>query len=67
MSFVLTEVEHLKMENLNLRMMFLQQQMQQLTGERAALIQQLEHNYPQCEWREGYGLVEKEEKEYTSR
>jgi hypothetical protein len=57
----LSEVERLKMENLNLRMMFMQQQMQQLQAERLALITKIEDANPGCEWREGYGLVEKEE------
>jgi hypothetical protein len=61
MSFELTEMERLKLENMTLRMMFLQQQTQQLQAERASLISKIEETHPGSEWREGYGLVEKEE------
>ena len=58
---LLTEVERLRMENYALRYNLLQQQMQQIQAERAALIQLIEQAHPGNEWREGYGLIEKEE------
>ena len=57
----LTELERIKMENFALRYNLLQQQTQQVINERASLISQLEASRPGYEWREGYGLVEKEE------
>jgi hypothetical protein len=57
----MTELETVRMENFALRILFMQNQLQQVQNERAAFIQLMERAYPGCEWREGSGLVEKEE------
>lgn len=57
----LTELERFKMENNTLKLALLQQQLQQLQNERHVLIYQMEATRPGYEWRENYGLVEKEE------
>ena len=41
-------------------MVLLQQQLQQVQNERHMLIYQMEATHPGYEWRENYGLVEKE-------
>ena len=56
----LSELERVKMENNTLRMVLLQQQLQQVQNERHMLIYQMEATHPGYEWRENYGLVEKE-------
>ena len=58
---MLSELERVKMENNTLRITLLQQQLQQVQNERRMLIYQMEATHPGYEWREGYGLVEKEE------
>jgi hypothetical protein len=63
----LTELERVRLENNTLRIVLLQQQLQQVQNERGLLIRQLEAMHPGHEWREGYGLVEKEEPESAFR
>jgi hypothetical protein len=57
----LTELQRVKMENYALRYNLLQQQTQQVINERASFISQLEEAYPGYEWREGFGLAEKDD------
>ena len=57
----LTELERLKMENFNLRLLFMQQQIQHLQTERAVYISQLEMAHPGFEWDDQRGLVQREE------
>ena len=59
----LNEVERLKMENYGLKIHVLQQQLQQMIAERQTLMRQIEETHPGYEWRDPYGLVEKEEEE----
>ena len=60
---ILTEMERLRMENLNLKKFALEIQLQQVMAERAAVIRQLEENNPDYEWNEQRGLVAKLELE----
>jgi Spy/CpxP family protein refolding chaperone len=53
----LTEMERLKLENFGLRYNLLQQQMQQIVTERAALLSQIEANHPGFVWDEKQGLI----------
>jgi len=57
----LSELELLKIENYNLRILYMQQQIQQVQTERATFIRQLEVNHPGYEWNEQHGLVREEE------
>lgn len=56
----LTELERVKMENFNLRAVFVQQQMQQIQVERATFIHQLEDSHPGYKWSDAEGLVRDE-------
>ena len=53
----LTELERVKMENFALRIMFMQQQLQQMQIERANFIHHLEDKYIGYKWSEAEGLV----------
>ena len=53
----LTELERVKMENFALRIMFMQQQLQQMQIERANFIHQIEDRHPGYKWSEAEGLV----------
>lgn len=63
----LTELQRVKIENYNLRAVFMQQQLQQIQVERATFIRQIEDENPGYEWRDPHGLVSKEdmEREYS--
>lgn len=58
---MLTELERLKMENFTLRIVVMQQQLQQAQTERAVFIAKLEQAYPGMEWDEQRGLVRRDE------
>jgi hypothetical protein len=53
----LTEIEHLKMENIALKYQALQSQMQLLVEERKNLILGINAAHPNYEWRDPNGLV----------
>lgn len=53
----LTEIERLKIENLNLKRFALDMQVRQVQAEYASLIKSIEEKYPGWHWREGAGLV----------
>jgi hypothetical protein len=53
----LSELERVKMENFALRILFMQQQLQQMQIERANFIHHLEDRHPGCKWSEAEGLV----------
>jgi hypothetical protein len=57
----LTELERVKLENYMLRIVYMQQQLQQMQNERVTFIRQLEVNHPGYEWNEQHGLVREEE------
>lgn len=59
----LSELERVKMENYTLRILFLQQQLQQMQSERTTFICQIMDAHPGYEWSETQGLVAKEEAE----
>ena len=59
----LTELERVKIENYTLRVLYMQQQIEQIKTERANFIHQLEAQHPGCEWDEQRGLVQREELE----
>jgi hypothetical protein len=63
----LSELERVKMENYTLRVLYMEQQVQQVRAERAAFVVQIENDHPGYEWSEGHGLVEKEELESALR
>jgi hypothetical protein len=63
MKMEMTEVERLKMENLNLKRFALEVQMQQVNAARLNLIAELEIAHPGYEWDEQRGFVQKEELE----
>ena len=58
---MLTELERTKLENYTLKIMLMQNQVQQLTNERLTFIRQIEEDHPGFEWNEAEGLVPKEE------
>lgn len=53
----LSEVERLKLENLNLKQFALEIQLQQVMAERARLIKQIEEDRPGWRWKEPNGFV----------
>ena len=57
----LSELERVKMENYTLRVLYMEQQVQQVRAERATFISQVEADHPGYKWSEGHGLVEKED------
>jgi hypothetical protein len=60
----LTEMERLKIENCNLRILYMQQQIQQVQAERTAFLHQLEAANPGYRWSDMYGrLLEENDEE----
>jgi len=57
----LTEVERLKLENLNLKRFALETQLQQVLVERGKLIEQIEEKHPGWHWKDAAGFVPDEE------
>lgn len=54
----LSEIERLKLENLNLKRYALEMQLQQVLTERVNLIRVLEQSRPGWHWKEPVGFVE---------
>jgi hypothetical protein len=54
----LTELERVRLENNTLRLVLLQQQLQQVQAERAMLIKQIEMEHPGSVWNEQRGFVQ---------
>lgn len=61
MTTVLTELERYRMENYNLKMVLMQQQLQNIQLERANFMRLMEEAYPGYEWDDQRGFVLKEE------
>jgi hypothetical protein len=59
----LSELERLKIENCNLRILYMQQQIQQVQTERSVFLRQLEAANPGYSWSDQYGRLIQEDVE----
>jgi hypothetical protein len=57
----LTELERVKIENFNLRLLYMQQQIQQVQAERILFLREVEAAHPGYRWSDQQGLIEDDE------